>query len=187
MIVDNALIRSLLGQTVPTNTAKSPLLQTDPFVQQMNAKYKYTAPDSQPNAYVEGGPGFDFTKNPYGSWDIGNGMALAPKWNMAVGTKDVDPFFKTMDDFSNSSHYKPLNADGTINPNQWAARSTKSGAFGHIMGTLGVLGAAAGSAFWGPSATQAASSAATSGLGMGGNYGGNALSSKITGYNGGGV
>ena len=177
--------RDFLGRPVYENTLKSPLLANDPFVQQMNAKYKYIAPDSQVNAFGDGGAGFDFTKNKYGSWDLGNGNVLAPKWNFGTGS-NVDPFFTTRNDFSNTDHYKPLNADGTIDPSQWAVRSTKSQAMGGIMGTLGVLGAAAGASFWGPSASQTANSALSNGLNMASSPGvtnnsGNALSSSLTG------
>jgi hypothetical protein len=133
----------------------------------LNSRYKYTAPateDELRNMYAEGGSGFDFTKNPYGSWDLGNSMILAPKYNVAgYNGAGADPFFAHSNDYNNPGYFKPYNEDGSFNPEGWGVRSTKSHALGHIMGTLGVL-AAPVAAYWGPAlsgATEAGTAATT--------------------------
>lgn len=134
----------------------SPFRADDILANNLNQRFSYNAPDIQPLARIEGGPGYDITKNPFGSWDLGNGTALIPKWKMQGKTpQDMDAFFTTKNDFTNPDHYKPLLENGLINPDGWEVVSTKSNAVGHIIGTLGVLSAAAGSYFFGPAGETA--------------------------------
>ena len=96
--------------------------------------------------------------NPYGNsrggvWDLGNQTILAPlrdaRWEIAPNNTLADGtegFLQQM----NMANPAPYNADGSLNPAGWGVKSTKSGAVKHIIGTIGVLGAAFGSYLWGP-------------------------------------
>lgn len=176
--------REVLEAVYPSTSA---FLHDDPYIKNLNSKYKYTAPTS---AAQFGDIGDDagnpvLPSNPYGSWDLGNYMELVPKFNMkGYNGAQVDPFFVHSNDFGNPDYFKPYNDDGSFNPDGWQARSTKSQALGHIMGTLGVL-AAPLAAYWGPALSGAEAvggSAGTLGTGESAFFGGtSATAPTVTG------
>ena len=142
--------KEVLAALYPSTSA---FLKDDPFIQQLNSKYQYIAPASQSqlrSAEAEGGSGFDFRTNPYGSWDLGHdNLYLTPKFKHGQGL-DMHPEGSIYDRYLNSKYYNPYNEDGTFNPEGWEVRSNKSQAMGGVIGTLGILGAAAGPSMFGP-------------------------------------
>lgn len=141
--------KEVLAALYPSTSA---FLKDDPFIQQLNSKYQYIAPASQSqlrSAEAEGGSGFDFRTNPYGSWDLGHdNLYLTPKFKHGQGL-DMHPEGSIYDRYLNSKYYNPYNEDGTFNPEGWEVRSNKSQAMGGVIGTLGILGAAAGPGMFG--------------------------------------
>ena len=144
--------KEVLAALYPSTSA---FLKDDPFIQQLNSKYQYIAPASQSqlrSAEAEGGSGFDFRTNPYGSWDLGHdNLYLTPKFKHGQGL-DMHPEGSIYDRYLNSKYYNPYNEDGTFNPEGWEVRSNKSQAMGGVIGTLGILGAAAGPSMFGNNA-----------------------------------
>lgn len=141
--------------------------RNDPFVQQLNSKYKYFSggyggvqPDSLEAAVNGSGP-----YGEYGGWDLGNYLALVPKTQHQYQT-DRDASTATLLDRSTNfgrydgkiqRHPDPYTVEGMFNPEGWHVVSTKSNALGGVMGTLGVLAAAAGPAMFGPAGGTAGS------------------------------
>jgi hypothetical protein len=142
------LSKDVFGNVVQKSYEYSPgFSKDDPSIQALNSKYKYNMPDLQPTAYIEGGPGYDFTKNPYGSWDLGNEFVLAPKLNRSTDPLGVH---QQKEDYGNPEYYKPFKDDGTFDQSGWEIRSTKSGALGSLLSTLQILAAATGPSMFGP-------------------------------------
>ena len=139
--------RDVFGQnTKYTNTQYSPgFSSSDPYIRNLNSLYKYNMPDIQKDAFGEGGPGYDFKRNPYGTWDLGNDLVLAPKFNIAA-----DPLGGHMKDYTDPTYYKPFKDDGTFNPEGWHVQSTKSNALQGLLGTAQILAAAGGNSMFGP-------------------------------------
>ena len=130
-------------------TLASPFKSDDPIVAKLSSKFTYTPPDIQPFANAPGGPGYNLFKGPMGSFNLGNGLALVPKQHSRYLTDSTDPEVNHTGIFFQSKE-PPLKADGTFNPDGWKVVSTKSQAMQGITGTLSVIGAALGSAFFGP-------------------------------------
>jgi hypothetical protein len=122
----------------------------DALFKELSEKYKYVQPDLQPNAGQEG-VGYDIKKNPYGSFDMGGGLYLVPKQDQRYLLNDSNPLQEGTFGFLQQLNSKtaPTNPDGTLNKDGWTVMKSGNAMQG-VMGTLGVLGAAAGSALWGP-------------------------------------
>jgi hypothetical protein len=127
----------------------SPFKSDDPIVAKLSSKFTYTPPDIQPFANANGGRGYNLFKGPMGSFNLGNGLALVPKQHSRYLTDSRDTEVNHTGIYFQSKE-PPLKADGTFNPDGWKVVSTKSQAMGGIMGTLSVIGAAVGSALFGP-------------------------------------
>ena len=140
--------RNVFGKIVYKPYTYSSPFENDPTFQSLSSKYKYVQPDYQPYTQISDSPaGYDFRKNPYGSFDLGNHLFLAPKLNLANAPFGMP---ESNESYLNSKYYNPYNEDGTFNPEGWEVRSNKSQAMGGVIGTLGILGAAAGPGMFGP-------------------------------------
>lgn len=143
-------VKNAFGLTAPgPTTFSSPInFDTDPLAKKLADKFDFV-----PGTWTPGeGGGQIGSEGVFGSFDLGNGLALKPVQDQRYMLDADHPnqggtigFLQTM-----NKPVSPLKADGTINPDGWKVVSTKSQAMGGIMGTLSVIGAAVGSALFGP-------------------------------------
>lgn len=145
----NSSVPTEVLAAVYPNTAA--FLKDDPKIKELLSQYKYIAPASASqlqSAQGEGGGGFDWRSNPYGSFDLGkDGLYLTPKYD-AKSDPNFNPFGSGRNDYT--SGYKPYSEDGSFNPEGWYVRQMKSNALGGLLGTMQILAAAAGPSIFGP-------------------------------------
>lgn len=125
------------GQTKYKSVDYAPTFsKNDPTFQSLSSKYAYQMPNTQREAFVEGGPGYDIRHGPYGSFDLGNNLFLVPKLN-----KTKAPFGVPANNESllNKDYYNPLNSDNTLNLDNWEVMKHGGHALGSLVSTLQVL------------------------------------------------
>lgn len=146
--------KDVFGRSIETATAfASPInFETDALAKKLSDKFKFVAGGWTP--YTDGQDGGSIgQEGVYGYFDLGNGRAIKPKQDQRFMLDADHPYQGGTIGFlqvSKANQPAPLKADGTMNPDGWQVVSTKSQAMGGIMGTLNVIGAAFGSALFGP-------------------------------------